>query len=110
MQSNTKMEDMNTKPIKKRFDWTDVDFINNYRERLNKSLTASKFTHLSHTSIAKECKAKLDKIINDYNCDDPNVLPVSSIEFKIIIREKIKALNNNKAIGMSRIIYVSNKQ
>ena len=57
----------------------------------------------SSTSIAKECKDKIDKIINDYNCDDSNVLPVSNIEFKIIIRGKIKALNNNKAIGMSQI-------
>lgn len=57
----------------------------------------------SSTSISKECKDKIDKIINDYNSDDSNVLPVSNIEFKMIIRGKIKALNNNKAIGMSQI-------
>jgi len=57
----------------------------------------------SHTSIANECKAKLDKIIETLKTDDPNTLPISDLELKLIIREKIKALNNNKAIGMSQI-------
>lgn len=58
MKSDENMEDVFTKPKKHRnqYDWSDKDFVSNYRERVNKSLNATKFKYVLNK--LKDSKSK----------------------------------------------------
>lgn len=57
----------------------------------------------SETSLADECKSNFKKVIDDFDNDTPDKLPITNEAFKLIVKQKIKSLNYNKAIGMSQI-------
>jgi hypothetical protein len=57
--------------------------------------------HESKKSMANECKDKINKLIEQFNTLESDNCPVDNIELKLMVKEKIKSLSNNKAIGLS---------
>jgi hypothetical protein len=55
----------------------------------------------SAKSMANECKEKIESIIKDFSSNESNECPINDIEMKMIIKNKIKCLSNNKSIGIS---------
>jgi hypothetical protein len=55
----------------------------------------------SNHSKEKECKEKIESLLNEYKTNETNECPISDAKMKYIIKNKIKALSNNKAIGIT---------
>jgi len=55
----------------------------------------------SNFSKESEAKEKVEKLLNDYKTNESNECPISDSKMKFIIKDKIKALSNNKAIGIT---------
>ncbi len=57
--------------------------------------------HESTKSMSNECKIKISKLIEDFDTLDSDNCPLEDAELTQLLREKIKDLSNNKAVGLS---------